>query len=362
VIVSRPWQSKVRWVAIDSSFSARYGKVSMTSPDSDFDANGCPEDQREFTSSEVSEAVGIPMYKARRYWRGLGFANVPDGDREFTHFDIDALSTLLDMVNDGVLNESQAVALTRTLGRSAARLANSVAEGMSQLLDTSEIAGDPLGSALREVSDRLLPGIEELLIYSWRRHFAVAMKRRQSHVSASGPVTIGFADLVAFTRLSRQLSDHELAQLVRRFESRVADLVTSHGGRVIKSLGDEVLFAADEPSIAADIAIDLTEKVSRRSIPGIRVGLEFGSVVHHAGDVFGDTVNLASRLTAMAEPNAIVIGPALSNALSLLTAYGGVKMRTVDSRIRNDSCCQAHPGSIPSNHSYRSGPSESAPR
>ena len=122
-------------------------------------------------------------------------------------------------------------------------------------------------------------------------------------------------------------------RLVQGFESGVTDLITAHGGRIIKSLGDEVLFATHDPATAANIALDLAERVSRRKrIPGIRIGLEFGSVVTHAGDVFGDTVNLASRLTAMAEPNHILVGPALASALAYLPGYRLVTMPPIDVR------------------------------
>jgi adenylate cyclase len=296
----------------------------MTAPKHGIDLDAVLGGPREFTSSQVSDTVGTPTYKARRYWRAMGFANVPDGEREFTSADIDALQTLSRLMGDGVLAEPQTIELTRMLGRTANRLANSVAEGLSQWLDTAGITGTARPPAARNLAERVIPDVEKLLLYSLRRHLVVALQRRQREVATSGPVAMvtGFADLVGFTRLSRQLSDQALARLVQGFESGVADLIAAHGGRIVKSLGDEVLFATHDPATAANIALDLAERVSRRKrIPGIRIGLEFGSVVSHAGDVFGDTVNLASRLTALAEPNHILVGPALAGALAHLPGY-----------------------------------------
>jgi adenylate cyclase len=307
----------------------------MTTPKDGIDFDAVLGKSRELTSSEVTDTVGIPTYKARRYWRAMGFANVPDGEREFTSADIDALQTLRRLVGDGVLREPQTIELTRTLGRTGNRLANSVAEGMSQWLDAVGVTGAERPQAARNLAERVIPDVEKLLLYSLRRHLVVALQRRQREVATTGPVATvtGFADLVGFTRLSRQLSDEELARLVQGFESGVSDLITAHGGRIIKSLGDEVLFATHDPATAANIALDLAERVSRRKrIPGIRIGLEFGSVVTHAGDVFGDTVNLASRLTAMAEPNHILVGPALASALAYLPGYRLVTMPPIDVR------------------------------
>jgi adenylate cyclase len=273
---------------------------------------------RKFTSREVSDAVGIPMYRARRYWRALGFANVPDGAAEFTHSDIDALSTLVGLVRDGILSESQCLAMARVLGRTTARLSFSHTEDMVKILDAGGASGAERRTAAVRLAERIVPDIDRLLQYGWRRHLVVAVQRLQPHVGTEGPftATIGFADLVSFTRLSRQMSDRALESLVGRFESRASDLVTSHGGRVIKSLGDEVLFVADDPKTGAAIALDIAALIQRTHQPGVRIGVESGPVIAYAGDVFGDTVNLASRLTSMAEPNGILVGPALADALA----------------------------------------------
>jgi adenylate cyclase len=271
----------------------------------------------EFTSREVIDIVGIPMYRARRFWRALGFANVPDDEARFTSADVAALSTLVGLVRDGLLDEKQAVEVARTLGRSTARLAGSQADFMVKILDATGVSGTERSHAAGRMAERT-SRFEELLIYSWRRHLAHAFQRSQPHLDSAGPTasTVGFADLVSFTRLSRQLSESQLAALVERFESGVSDLITAGGGRAIKSLGDEVLFIADDPTTGADIGIAITERVRRANLPGIRVGLEHGPLIRHAGDVFGDTVNLASRLTAMAEPNRVIIGPTLAAELA----------------------------------------------
>ncbi|HET6736266.1 adenylate/guanylate cyclase domain-containing protein [Mycobacterium sp.] len=170
------------------------------------------------------------------------------------------------------------------------------------------------------MAGRSLSDLEALLTYSWRRQVAAELHRLRPG-SERTTTTIGFADLVDFTRLSRQLSDGELTALVSRFEERSGNVITAHGGRLIKSLGDEVLFVADAPRAAADIALHFVENVRRRNIPGIRVGLEYGPVITHGGDIYGDTVNLASRLTQVAQPNHILVGPQLAAVLAVLPEF-----------------------------------------
>ena len=89
------------------------------------------------------------------------------------------------------------------------------------------------------------------------------------------------------------MSERQLAVLVQRFERLASDVVTTHGGRVIKTVGDEVLFIHTDPAAAAAIALDLVEAMSEDDVlPEVRVGMAWGSVVSRLGDVFGVTVDV----------------------------------------------------------------------
>ena len=96
---------------------------------------------RRYTANQVSAAAGVPTYRARRFWRALGFANVPRGDVEFTEADVAALKTLVGLVDDGILDEEQSLLLARALGRSSARLATSHAEALVRALDAKGATG-----------------------------------------------------------------------------------------------------------------------------------------------------------------------------------------------------------------------------
>jgi adenylate cyclase len=271
---------------------------------------------RRYTSHQVAAMAGVPMYRARRFWRAFGFANVPDDAVEFTDSDVEALRTLVGLVRDGTYDEEHALLVTRSLGRATARLAESQAVLGAEVLDQ---AGVPLGeraSAWRTRADRVVPDLEQLLVYAWRRQLAAAAGRVVDQETSTVRLAVGFADLVGFTRLSRQITETELARLVERFESRSADVVASSEGRVVKTLGDSVLFVADTAAAAAEIALRLVEVHARtRGMPALRVGLAVGQVIGRMGDVFGTTVNLASRLTALAPADAVLAGPAVAEEL-----------------------------------------------
>ncbi|MDA0636848.1 adenylate/guanylate cyclase domain-containing protein [Nonomuraea sp. MCN248] len=283
---------------------------------------------RRYTSHQVAEMAGVPVYRARRFWRALGFANVADDAVEFTDSDVEALKTLLGMVSDGVYDEDHVLLIARSLGRATARLAESQAELGAEALDQ---AGVPLAErprAWRRRAERVVPDLAKLLVYAWQRQLAAAAGRLAVQDLHAVRVTVGFADLVAFTRLSRQITETELAALIDRFEGRSADIVTSHGGRVVKTLGDSVLFVADKSHVAADIGLRLVETHAKtRGMPELRVGLAAGPVIWRMGDVFGTTVNLASRLTALALPGTILADPRAAEDLENDRAF---RLRAVD--------------------------------
>jgi adenylate cyclase len=129
-------------------------------------------------------------------------------------------------------------------------------------------------------------------------------------------VTVGFADIVQFTALTNRLDHARLGDLVEIFESRCADVVAGQRGRVIKSLGDAVLFVNEDAIRAYDTAEGIIAVVGRdRRMPDVRVGLSTGSVVTRLGDVFGPPVNLAARLTAVARRNRIIVDGATAERL-----------------------------------------------
>ena len=130
-------------------------------------------------------------------------------------------------------------------------------------------------------------------------------------------ITVGFADVVGYTRMSRRMLEAELAALVLRFEDVVGDTVAAAGGRLIKTLGDEAMFVVDSPASAVDISLQLlAATTSDPTLPSLRAGLATGPVVARMGDVYGTTVNRASRLTRLAQQGRLVVDGPTARLLS----------------------------------------------
>ncbi len=267
-----------------------------------------------FTSRQVAAAAGMPLADVRRLWRALGFADAR-GAASFTAADIEALSLARDLVGDDLMDFETIVQLTRALGRTMSRLAD---WQVSTLRET----GDP-----RATSDRSAVAFEQLLVYAWRRHLEAATVRRRSRPDLDAPAgsesartateTVGFADLVGFTSLSNGLATDELASLVETFEARCSDLVAAGGGRVVKTLGDSVLFLAPHPVVGTEVALAVVETLGTDpELPDVRLGVATGKVVLRLGDAFGPPVNLAARLTAVARRNHVIVDARTAAALA----------------------------------------------
>ena len=276
-----------------------------------------------FNAVEVAETTGASIEQTQRLWRALGF---PDrgGERAFTQADVDAVSTLLTLVADGSIDFDMAVNLTRAVGQTMARLADWQVGTLLQRVQEREAGDDATGSratAALQLVETLSGPFEELLLYVWRRHLAAAVGRVEALGASeedlhTSQVTVGFADIVSFTALTNRLDHDRIGDLVEIFESRCADVVAACHGRVIKSIGDAVLFVNEDPIRAYDTAEGIITVVGRDPrMPDVRIGLSTGMVVMRLGDVFGRPVNLASRLTGVARRNRIIVDQATADVL-----------------------------------------------
>ena len=272
-----------------------------------------------YTRAEVAERAGVPLEVAEGLWQQLGFPHAGDEDVAFTDADLEALERTKELISLGILTPDSQAALVRTWGRSFARLA----EWQVSLLAGRAIEGDDPEMRLAELMDVVLPNVEKLQAYIWRRHLASAANRLIGEASLGGVgatsrTAVVFVDIVGYTGQSKNLTDHELVDWLEYFEDEMTRTVVDHAGRVIKTIGDEILFVADDPRAAAEVALQMTERGAGEDdrFPEVRAGIAYGDVVSRLGDVFGPTVNIAARLTSVARPGTVLVDRGLHEVLS----------------------------------------------
>ncbi len=270
-------------------------------------------EQRNLTADQVAAAVGVPAERGRRYLRALGYPRVDDASVDFAASDVDLVRLVTGYADRGLVDETEALHLVGVLARSISQLARLQAEIVAgQMLRAPESLDTTAALAER------IPEVQWMLGQLWRRRLEDAMDMLDpgSETPPGRDAGVGFADIVGFTELSRDRRAADLLRVVARFEHRSIDVVSEYGGSVVKLLGDEILFTADSPVIIAEICTRLTRAFAADpDIPGLRVGAAWGPLHHQLGDIFGNTVNLASRLTALAAPGGVVIAPALAAEL-----------------------------------------------
>lgn len=282
---------------------------------------GLPPSER-LTPREAAAAAGVSRLSARKLFRALGYAD-SDDEPVLGETELQVLRIASGLVRDGSLDERTVLDLARAVGRSLDRLATWQVETLAE-----RVGGDR--DVTLELLHRVAPDLEGLLALVWRRLAEDAVDRVLVPAGEVFERSVGFADVVGWTQVVQSLDEPELAALVRRFGDVAGDAVADHGGRVIKTVGDEVMFSARTVEDAARIALDLSSAFADDPlVPGVRIGFSFGQVVARLGDLFGTTVNLAARVSRLADA-----GDVLTDATTagMLTGTSGLRLRTLGRR------------------------------
>lgn len=271
---------------------------------------------RRYTRLDIHQRAGISPERARRLWRSLGFPNVGDEELIFTDADVAAIGLLEQLRATGLVPESVQHAVVRSMAQAMSGLAVWQVELLHQILSHSNPPPE-------EWPDRLaamLPRLEYVQNHVWRRHLVAAAGRMLSSPPDGTDLrtlVVGSSDLVGFTRLSRRITPTQLIDLVEEFHGIAADVTTGHRGRIVKTVGDAVLFVTDSPEDAAQLALDLLERTaaSELELPELRTGLAIGPTLTRFGDIYGEVVDVATRLCTHARPGRILVDHALATVL-----------------------------------------------
>lgn len=260
----------------------------------------------ELTGPGIAALTHTEVDRNRELWRALGFPVPPDDEPVHAADALGALEALDRLERTGLLDDEDAVRLTRSIGRALAGVARAQAEVLEQVALAQGVDPSALLPALADV----LPDLEALIVFVWRRHLssAVADVVAAGRAGSRRHTAVGFVDLTGFTTMAREHPPEVVRHVIRTFEARVTDAVSDAGGRVISTLGDAVLFTVSDVTTAAQLCLTLAElPAADAELLPLRVGLAYGEVVSHHGDVLGPVVNLAARLCEVARPGTVLV-------------------------------------------------------
>jgi adenylate cyclase len=292
---------------------------------------------RRYTRLQVAEMSGMAPERTLRLWRALGFPDAADDDPAFTDADIQALDVLSTLIDSGFVGPENEASIARAMGQALSRLADWQTDMLADALTRDAEPGAGRGATAEEAvaaARALLPRLREVQDYVWRRHLAANADRL---LAAVGPgdrreLAVGFADLVGYTSRSRGMGGRELGAMIEDFESTAAEVIARHSGRVVKTVGDGVLFTAGTGVAAVEIGLQLPEAWEAEDRPPLRTGVAFGPVLTRLGDIYSPVVNLASRLTSLARPGTVLVDRDLADRLRDRPEYRIRPLRRVSVR------------------------------
>jgi len=282
---------------------------------------------RGLTADEVAARVGVPPERVLAYRRMFGLPTAEHDAPVFAEADARAGEVLAALSRDEGIEPAILGELVRSLGHTMDRLVLWQVEALVEdLIERYELDHASARLLILDRLEGLVPHLDALLTYAYHRQLAAVAARWEAELAevhsrdTSGgelPLqrAVGFADMVSFTRRTAGLGATDLSAFVERFEAAARDVVAAAGGRVVKTIGDAVLFVADDPGTGALVALGLADEFGgsvsselageARGVTPVRVSLVWGRVLSRFGDVFGVPVTLAARLTDLAAPSTV---------------------------------------------------------
>jgi adenylate cyclase len=275
------------------------------------------------TLADVAAGTGGDLALVRRLWRALGLPGGDGDERVASADDVGALGPLVVLV--GIAGEDLALELARTIGASLFKIAdvtNSVGRSSTPLSAVATSDSELETARYWAGIAPLIPALGNLLDVLIRHHLDLAREHFERTDSYDVMhrrlirLAVGFVDLSGFTSATERLGEQEFARMLTSFSSRVGDTVGDLGGRVVKFVGDAAMIVAPDVPTLATIATALVESwTAVGDGMTLHAGLAHGELLSQDADYFGSAVNLASRLSALAEPGTILASAAVGDAL-----------------------------------------------
>jgi adenylate cyclase len=266
------------------------------------------------SAREISEVTGVELNVLQRLQRAAGLAKIDDPDAAMLPR-ADALAAarakvFLDLGLD--VEDTVNVVKVLTVGlRRAAAMMRQPAFGAMARSGASELQFAKAAEELAGVASPLLgPFVEGLLLLQLRHLFEEerisATERATGKLPGARRVAVAFADLTGFTLLGETLPPEELARLASRLAEVALDIAHPPVW-FIKTIGDAVMLASSDTIGLIDAILEILDVAAADGLPQLRAGVASGLAVTHAGDWFGSPVNVASRVTDLAEPGTVLV-------------------------------------------------------
>lgn len=267
-----------------------------------------------YTVEEVAELAGVEPNDLRFVNAALGLPMGSVGERCHTEADLE-LARLLKVGLDAGVPVDAIAEINRVIARGAVAMA---AASRTAAIEAALTAGTTEHEAAlfwARAAEYLVPNTTRVIALAFEAHLRRLVREvyldaadiTAGRTPGAREVAIAFADLVGFTRLGQTVAAEDLGKVARQLEE-TANGVLQPKVSIVKTIGDAVMFASSQPAALIDTLLGLIQSARGppEEFPAVRAGISVGAALERAGDWYGDTVNVASRVTGAAQPNTLV--------------------------------------------------------
>jgi adenylate cyclase len=270
---------------------------------------------------DLAASVGLTEDVVQQLHEALGFESPSLEDR--VREDDAELAAVAKVLLSAGASESSLLGLVRVYADSVRRVAKAESElyeaEVEQRLRNSGLTEQQLIEFGSQFGDRLLPSFDRMLLSFYRHHrehvwiehavnhAEAALEQMGQRPAVSDPPAICFVDLTGYTRMTEERGDEVAARAARSLASLVTEISLRAGGRPIRWLGDGGMFHFRQPRDAVLSGLEMTERAPGAGLPPMHIGVHTGPVIFQDGDVYGRTVNLASRIASQADGGEVLV-------------------------------------------------------
>ncbi len=272
------------------------------------------------TARQIEQQTGVPAELMLRIRRLTGLPEVDADQAVFGDEDVQAAKSIKLFIDAG-LGEQAIAELTRVLGEGMSRLAATVTAGFANAFLNPGDTEEDVALRFAALAEQLSPALTPVLLAAFSAHLRESVRRgmlgraerEAGELAGAQEIGVCFADLVGFTRLGAEVEVEDLGTVA----GRLAELATEQSAgpvRLVKTIGDAAMFVSPQIAPLVDGALSLVEAVEAAELPAVRAGIASGPATLRSGDYYGNSVNLASRVTGIARPASVLCTEAVRDA------------------------------------------------
>jgi adenylate cyclase len=307
---------------LDRGFDVEHIKGSIGAPLTLPSSRVIGDDGTYVSARQICEANGIDVEFLQRIHCAVGLPRIEDPDAaDVLRVDSEAAAQAR-MILDLGIEPDDVVSVLRVMKDSLGHAAAVMREAALKSIMTPGATEIEVAEAIESMALRAAPSfgpmMEALLRLELRRTFeseAVnAAERAAGILPGARQMTVCFADLTGFTSLGEVLSPVDLERVANRLAELAHDALP-FSVRFVKSIGDAVMLVCSDPAPLIIAVLNLVDAAAENDLPRLRIGVATGDAVTRAGDWFGNSVNVASRVTAAAQPGSVVVAESTREAV-----------------------------------------------